>query len=236
MDKIRLVVVDDHPLFREGVASILAAESDMEIVGQGASAEHAIQLAQTHKPDIMLLDINMPGGGMFAMQTIREVAASVRLVILTGSDDDEYVLDAFKAGAQAYLLKGVMARELIDVLHLVQAGQSYVSPVLAAGLLREMSQEAPAQGTRPGQTPMEELSEREKQILALISDGLSNQEIGQRIFLTEKTVKHYITIIFQKLNVQNRVQAAMFAQNTLPNNRGSSSNEPITRPVQDRKQ
>ena len=93
----------------------------------------------------MLLDINMPGGGIFATQTIRDVAPAVRLIILTGSDADDHVLDTLKAGAHAYLLKGVMTRELIDVLHLVQAGQSYVSPILAAGLLREISKAAPVQ-------------------------------------------------------------------------------------------
>ena len=220
MNKIRLAIVDDHPLFREGVAAILAAEADIEIVGQGASADQAIQLAALHKPDIILLDINMPGGGVHAAQSIKQASPEIKLVILTGADDEEYVMDTLKAGAHAYLLKGVMARELIDVLHLVNSGQSYVSPVLAAGLLREMSKNPssepaplPAAGEKNG---LEELSEREAQILALISDGLSNQEIGQRLFLTEKTVKHYITYIFQKLNVQNRVQAAMLAQKTQP--------------------
>ena len=213
MYKIRLAVIDDHPLFREGVAAILATEADIEIVGQGANAESAIQMASTLKPDIMLIDINMPGGGVYATQKIKEVAPTVKLVILTGSDDDEYVLETLKAGAHAYLLKGVMTKELIDVLHLVQDGQSYVSPILAAGLLREMSK-APSNETQPDRNMMDELSEREKQILALIGDGLSNLEIGQRLYLTEKTVKHYVTGVLQKLNVQNRVQAALLAQKT----------------------
>jgi two-component system nitrate/nitrite response regulator NarL len=211
MDKIRLAVVDDHPLFREGVASILAAEPDIEIVGQAASAESAIQIASALKPDIMLLDLNMPGGGVSATQAIKEAAPSVKLIILTGSDEEDYVLEALKAGAQAYLLKGVMARELIEVLHLVQAGQSYVSPILAAGLLREMSN-ANIPESQSGDKTLAELSAREKQILSLIGDGLSNQEIGQRLFLAEKTVKHYVTSVLQKLNVQNRVQAALLAQ------------------------
>jgi DNA-binding NarL/FixJ family response regulator len=168
----------------------------------------------------MLLDINMPGGGVYATQIIKEIAPTVRLVILTGSDEDEYVLDALKAGAQAYLLKGIMARELIEVLHLVQAGQSYVSPILAAGLLRGISK-APTAEAPPDKSALEELSEREKQILALIADGLSNLEIGQRLYLTEKTIKHYVTTILQKLNVKNRVQAALLAQKT----QSASTNE-----------
>jgi DNA-binding NarL/FixJ family response regulator len=211
MDKIRLAVVDDHPLFREGVASILGSEPDIEIVGQGASAEAAIQIAQTQQPDIMLLDINMPGGGVYATQAIKAAAPGVRLVILTGADEDEYVFETLKAGAHAYLLKGVMSRELIDVLHLVMAGQSYVSPILAASLLRGVSKAAPA-AAQPQKNVLDELSERERQIVTLIADGLSNLEIGQRLFLSEKTVKHYVTGILQKLNVQNRVQAALLAQ------------------------
>ena len=211
MDKIRLAVVDDHPMFREGVASILAAESDIEIVGLGSDAESAIQIARSLTPDIMLLDMHMPGGGIHATQTIKEVAPTVKLVILTGSEDDEDVLETLKAGAHAYLLKGVKTRELVDVLHLVQDGQSYVSPILAAGLLRAISESAPSEH-QPAESILAGLSERESQILSLIADGLSNQEIGQRIFLAEKTVKHYVTSIFQKLNVQSRVQAALFAQ------------------------
>jgi len=206
MDKIRLAIVDDHPMFREGVASILATEADIEIVGLGSDAESAIQLARSLKPDIMLLDMHMPGGGTRATQAIKEIAPAVRLIILTGSEDDEDVLETLKAGADAYLLKGVMTREFIDVLHLVQSGQSYVSPVLAAGLLRGVGK--PAQQV----SLLDGLSEREKQVLALIADGLSNQEIGLQLSLAEKTVKHYVTGILQKLNVQSRVQAALFAQ------------------------
>lgn len=228
MEKIRLVVVDDHPLFREGVVLILAAEPDIEIVGQGSSAESAIQLARTLMPDIMILDINMPGGGVYATRTINELSSSIKLVILTGSDEDEYILDTFRAGAQAYLLKGVTARELIEVLHLVQAGQSYVSPILAAGLLREMSKAKP---TLPQQSEniLGELSERENQILSLISEGLSNLAIAQRLFLTEKTIKHYVTNIFHKLNVQNRVQAALLAQKTQPMDTKSQTNDQKTK-------
>lgn len=215
MDKIRLAVVDDHPLFREGVASILAAEPDIEIVGQASSAESALQIASALQPDIMLLDLNLPGGGVYATQAIKAAVPSIKLVILTGSDEEEDVLETLKAGAQAYLLKGVMARELIEVLHLVQAGQSYVSPILAASLLRGMGKTTPPE-PQPDKTALDGLSEREKQILSLLADGLSNQEIGQRLFLAEKTIKHYVTGVLQKLNVQNRVQAALLAQKYKP--------------------
>lgn len=215
MEKIRLAVVDDHPLFREGVASILAAEPDIEIVGQASSAEGAIQIANALQPDIMLLDLNLPGGGVYATQAIKAAVPSIKLVILTGSDEEEDVLETLKAGAQAYLLKGVMARELIEVLHLVEAGQSYVSPILAASLLRGMGKTTLPE-PQPDKNALDELSEREKQILSLLADGLSNQQIGQRLFLAEKTIKHYVTSVLQKLNVQNRVQAALLAQKYKP--------------------
>ncbi len=229
MEKIRLAIVDDHPLFREGVASILSAEEDIEIVGQGSNAESAIQLAKTVSPDIMLLDINMPGGGMFATQTIKEVASTVKIIILTGLDEDDYVLEALRAGAQAYLLKGVMSGELIDVLHLVQDGQSYVTPILAGSLLREMSQTQ--LDPPPNDKYLNELSERENQILVLIADGLSNLEIGQRLYLSEKTIKHYITNILHKLNVQNRVQAALYLQNKLSGGSAARADSQKTQPL-----
>lgn len=211
MAKIRLAIIDDHPMFREGVASILAAQPDIEVIGLGASAADALEIAQNLAPDVMLLDINMPGGGIQATQAIKDSAPATRLVILTGSDNDEHVFETLKAGANAYLLKGVLTRELIEVLHLVVAGQSYVSPVLAAGLLREVSQSATTP-SQPTENNLDGLSEREKQILFLIAEGLSNQEIGQRLFLAEKTIKHYVTSILQKLNVQNRLQAALYVQ------------------------
>jgi DNA-binding NarL/FixJ family response regulator len=211
MEKIRLAVVDDHPMFREGVASILATEPDIEIVALGSDAASAIQIARTLVPDIMLIDIHMPGGGVHATQAIKEAAPSVKLVILTGSEDDDDVLETLKAGAHAYLLKGVMTRELLEVLHLVKNGQSYVSPVLAAGMLRGISKPVPSQPAAVGDI-LAGLSERERQILFLIADGMSNLEIGQQLYLAEKTIKHYVTSILQKLNVQSRVQAALLAQ------------------------
>jgi two-component system, NarL family, nitrate/nitrite response regulator NarL len=134
----------------------------------------------------------------------------VKIILLTGSPDEDYVLTALKAGVRAYVLKGVAARELVNILHTVQAGESYVTPTLAASLLLEMT--APATGTRPQSDMFAELTERECQILELIAAGISNREIGQQLFLTEKTVKHYVTNILQKLNVRNRVQAALIVQ------------------------
>jgi len=210
MDKIRLVIIDDHPIFREGVASILGSEPDVEIIGQGITADEAIQMTRDLLPDVILLDINMPGSGLKAAETISAAFPVVKIIILTGSDDKDVVVAALKAGAHAYVLKGVAARELNNILHTVYAGEGYVSPSLAAHLLSEItSTHRKPYSEKDG---FDDLTERERQILELIAVGTSNKEIGQKLFLTEKTIKHYVTNILQKLHVRNRVQAALLAQ------------------------
>lgn len=209
-ERIRVAVVDDHPLFREGVVAILMADPDMEVVGQGASAQEAWKLAHDLLPDILLLDIDMPGGGLQALQSVASAFPVIKIVMLTVSADEDHVITAFKSGANAYVLKGIAGRELLGILRAVMAGEGYVTPSLAANVLSEM-----ATMTSDGQlrgAPVEELTARERQILELISIGASNREIGQHLYLTEKTVKHYVTNILQKLHVRNRVQAALLAQ------------------------
>ncbi|MBI5825917.1 MAG: response regulator transcription factor [Chloroflexi bacterium] len=210
MDKIRLVIVDDHPIFREGVASILGSEQDIEIVGQGVTAEDAIRLTREMLPDIILLDVNMPGGGVNAAVKVANVFPVVKIIMLTGSSEEEDVITSLKAGAHAYVLKGVAARELNGIVHSVYMGEGYVSPSLAAHLLSEITSSQRPQHS--AKDDFEELTERERQILELIVKGTSNKEIGQKLFLTEKTIKHYVTNILQKLHVRNRVQAALLAQ------------------------
>jgi DNA-binding NarL/FixJ family response regulator len=209
-EKIQIVIVDDHPLFREGVAHTLRAEPGLEVVGQGANMEDAVRLACDLLPDIILLDIDMPGGGLHAAQAIAAACPVTRIVMLTVSEDEEHVLGALRAGARAYILKGISARELISILRAVWAGEGYVSPTLAASLLSEMTGTVPG-GRLPG-SPLDELTERERQILECIAAGLSNKEIGHQLHLSEKTVKHYVTNILQKLHVRNRVEAALLAQ------------------------
>ncbi len=209
-DKIRLVIADDHPLFREGVAAILRPEPDLEVVGQCTTAQEAIRLSQDLLPDVVLLDLNMPGGGLNAIRAIATDCPVTKIVVLTVADEEEHVITAFKAGAHAYVLKGVAARELVGILRGVRAGEGYVSPALAASLLSEMK---PAgAGERPQSGAFEELTGRERQILELIAVGAINKEIGQQLHLTEKTVKHYVTNILQKLHVRNRVEAALLAR------------------------
>jgi len=209
-DKIHVVIADDHPLFREGLAGIIGGTEDFEVVGQAGTMEEAVQLARDLLPDIILLDIDMPGGGLDAARIVAEECPVTRIVILTSSEEDDHLIRALKLGARAYILKGVAARELIRILRSVWAGESYVPPMLAASLLLEMRESHSQQ--KQAASPLDELTPREREILEGLASGLSNKEIGEKLFLSEKTVKHYMTNILQKLQVRNRVEAALLAQ------------------------
>jgi len=210
-EPIRIVIADDHPLFREGVFHSLAAEPDLAVVGQAESGEEALRLAMDLLPDVVLLDVGMPGwGGLATVEKLSQACPATKVVMLTVFDDEDRLLTAFKAGARGYVLKGVPARDLANIVRLVAAGDVYVSPTLAAGMLRELT------GKRP-QDPLSELSDREREVLSLVAEGLTNREIGERVHLAEKTVKHYMTNILGKLRVRSRVEAALLAtrQNAL---------------------
>ena len=210
--KTRIVLIDDHPLFREGVAYTLGSEPTFEVVGQGESLDEAVRLVEDLKPDIILLDINIPGGGIHAAEKIVSSAPITKIIMLTASSDDDDLVKALKAGARGYILKGVAARELISIVRAVQAGEGYITPSLAANLLSEM-----AGGQRMSKmeaNPLNDLTKREREILEHIAVGLSNKEIGQRLYVSEKTVKHYVTSVLQKLHVRNRVEAALLVQKT----------------------
>ncbi len=212
-DRIPVVIADDHTLFREGLAGIIGGTEDFEVVGQAGSMQEAVRLARDLLPDIILLDIDMPGGGLEAARLIAGELPVTRIVILTSSEEDDHLIDALKIGARAYILKGVAARELIRILRAVWAGESYVPPMLAASLLLEMREDRSQQ--KQISSPLDELTPREREILEGLAAGLSNKEIGEKLFLSEKTVKHYMTNILQKLQVRNRVEAALLAQKEL---------------------
>ncbi len=211
-DKLRIVIVDDHPLFRDGVAGVLQEVLDFEVVAQGGSASEAIQLATELLPDIILLDITMPGGGVQAARQIAVACPVTKIVMLTASEEEEDVTDALRAGARAYILKGVAARELVSIIRSVCAGEVYVTPALAVNLLAEMARSIATTARPRTADAFAELSERECQILERVAAGLSNKEIGAQLYLSEKTIKHYMTNILQKLHVHNRVEAALLAQ------------------------
>ncbi|MBI4290358.1 MAG: response regulator transcription factor [Betaproteobacteria bacterium] len=204
-EPIRIVIADDHPVVREGVFHSLASEPDLTVVGQAGSGEEALRLAIDLVPDVVLLDIGMPGwGGLATVEKLSQACPVTKVVMLTVYDDEDRWLAAFKAGARGYVLKGVSPRELANIVRLVAAGEVYVSPTLAADMLRELT------GKRP-QDPLGELSDREREVLSLVAEGLTNREIGERVHLAEKTVKNHMTNILGKLHVRSRVEAALLA-------------------------
>ena len=207
-DSVRVVIVDDHELFREGVAHTLGAAEGFEVVGQGSSAADAVRLCRDLLPDVILLDLTLPGGGLAAARPISAQCPATKIVILTVSEQEDDVLAALKAGARAYVLKGVSARELVAVLQAVAAGEVWVTPSLAASLLQEMTNPPAGPGSHVVD-PLADLTEREREVLELVALGHSNKEIGRELSLTEKTVKFYMTNILQKLHVRNRVEAAV---------------------------
>jgi two-component system, NarL family, nitrate/nitrite response regulator NarL len=208
--KIRVVVIDDHPMMRDGIVYALGEEDDFEVTGTGASADDAFDLAAVQSPDIMLLDINMPGGGLSVLQHLAVTSPTIACVVITAKEDGETVGQALRMGARGYVLKGVSGRDLARTLRSIQQGELYITPSLAKALLM-------ASGEASTAPPLTEaglryLTQRETEILQLIVQGMINKQIGFQLGITEKTVKHYVTNILQKLQVTNRLEAALVAQ------------------------
>jgi two-component system, NarL family, nitrate/nitrite response regulator NarL len=205
---IRIGVVDDHPLYREGVVSTIEGQADMEVVAQGATHEEAMRLAENSLPDVLLLDVRMPGGGLTCAAALAKRFPFTKVVMLTVSEDEEDVLEAFRVGVRAYVLKGIAGGDLVGIVRSVHAGEVYVTPTLASRVLAEMSgTDAPSVAP----TAIESLTARERQILERVTLGDINKEIAYELGITEKTVKHYMTNIMQKLHARNRVEAAILA-------------------------
>lgn len=217
MDTIRVLIAEDQTLMREGLRTILELEQGFSIVGLAADGEEAAAMALALRPDIVLMDVQMPRlDGVRATARITAVAPATRVIILTTFDYDEYVFEGLKAGARGYLLKDTPATELLSTMRRVHAGESIVQPSVAARLLTEFSRQRPAgapSATPPPEPPAyEALSERELDVLRLLAEGHSNREIGQRLALAEGTVKNYVTTILDKLHAANRTQAARLAR------------------------
>jgi len=205
MTSIKIAVVDDHPLFREGVMRSLGEIENFEMVGEGGSRDDAIRIVQDICPDVMLMDISMPGNGLEALTEALEHCPEMKIVMLTVSEASEDIARALKLGAKGYVLKGVGSRGLAEVIETVASGESYVSPALSARLIAGLS--APDPEDRPD--PMAELTDREQEVLNLVASGLSNKRVARELDLHEKTVKHHMTRILSKLKVTNRTEAAL---------------------------
>lgn len=208
--KIRVVVADDHPLFRGGVSLTMQEAGDIEVVGECDSAETVVVKVRETLPDVVLLDISMPGNGLTAARKIGLEHPEVRILMLTVSEQDEDVLNALRSGAAGYVLKGVDADALVDAVRNVHRGESYISPGLAGRVLLSMN--TGVRQDAPSPDPISALTHREVQILRLVARGMSNREVGRELDLREATVKHYMTNILEKLQVRNRVEAALLAR------------------------
>lgn len=205
---IRIVVADDHPLYRDGVARTLAESGRFSVVGEAATGAEAEALILRERPDLLLLDISMPGGGIAALRRIMGLDHPPRCAMLTVSEEDDDVMQSLKAGALGYILKGVGARELVGILADLAEGRTYVAPSLAMKVLAAMN--APRAGRQA--TPLDTLTRREEDILRRVAKGKSNKEVARELDLQEKTVKHYMTAILQKLHARNRTEAALIAR------------------------
>ena len=209
MDRLRILLVDDHDLFRKGIARLIDSQPDFHVVGEARDGRDALAEAQKLDPEVILMDIEMPTwNGTEATRRIKSEMARIHIVMLTVSDDDQNLFDAIRAGASGYLLKSVKPEELFRCLRGVVRGEAAISPLMAAKILSEfarLDQSVPVPRTVAG------LSPRETEVLGIVAKGLTNREIGESLHIAENTVKNHLRNILGKLHLNNRAQAAAFA-------------------------
>ncbi|NKK78068.1 response regulator transcription factor [Rhizobium leguminosarum] len=201
MTSITIGVVDDHPLFREGVTRSLSEISGFIVVGEGASSDDAAMIATDNHPDIMLLDVSMPGGGLSAISDVLARSPTTKVLMLTVSEEVDTLLGALQRGAMGYVLKGVGSRGLAEAIQTVLRGSRYISPTMSAKVMEN--------SLNGGTSDKSSLTPREREVMDLVAQGLSNKHIGLRLNLQEKTVKHHMTQILSKLGASNRTEAAL---------------------------
>ena len=200
---IRVLIVDDHPIVHDGLTAVIHAEADVRVIGSSSTAADAIRKIEQEKPDVVLLDLNLPGEeGISGVERILSAAPGARVIVFTAYDVDEYVFGAMKAGARGYVIKGSPASELIRAIRLVHDGDSYLSPTIGAKFARQSSA---THKTNSLLTP------RELAVLRLVAAGQSNRQIADSLGITERTVKFHVTAIFNKLGADNRAQAVALA-------------------------
>ncbi|MYL49186.1 response regulator [Halobacillus litoralis] len=213
----RIVLIDDHKLFREGVKRILDFESSFEVVAEGDDGDTAVNLIEEHMPDVVLMDINMPSmNGVEATAEITKRYPDMKVIILSIHDDENYVTHALKTGAQGYLLKEMDSDALIDAIKVVGAGGSYLHPKVTHNLVAEYRRLADSKGGSAYRTieyrkPLHLLTRRECEVLQLLADGNSNRGVAEALYISEKTVKNHVSNILQKMNVNDRTQAVVTA-------------------------
>lgn len=205
---IRVLICDDQTVVVDGLEMILSADEEIKVVGTAYDGAEAVQKAASTKPDVILMDLKMPGmNGIQATRLIHEQTPEVKVLVLTTFGDDEWVFDAIRSGAAGYLLKGTSRAELIRAVKGTASGQTHVDPNVAGRLFAQISH-APAEIET---TVIESMSDREQEILRLLAQGLTNAEIADRLFLTRGTVRNYVSMILNKLGVEDRTQAALLA-------------------------
>ena len=206
---IRVLIADDHPVFRFGLQTLLKADVSLEVVGEATNGEEALTLASLVSPDVILMDLNMPGmNGIEAVRRISAMHPEVHILVLTMFDDDDSIFAAMRAGARGYLLKGADGGETLQAIRVVSTGEAIFSPAIAARLMQYFGALRP-----PGPSqPFPDLTEREREVLSLIAQGYTNQTIAEQLVISPKTVRNHISSIFSKMQVTSRLEAIMRAK------------------------
>jgi DNA-binding NarL/FixJ family response regulator len=211
VEPIRVLVVDDHALFRRGLEMVLAQEIDIEVVGEAADGAEAVDKAADLLPDVVLMDVRMPRrSGIEACTAIRDVAPSTRIIMLTISDEEADLYEAIKAGATGYLLKEISIDEVATAIRAVAGGQSLISPSMASKLLTEFATLI-KRDNDPKQAPVPRLTDRELEVLRLVARGLNNKDVAKQLYISENTVKNHIRNILEKLQLHSRMEAVVYA-------------------------
>ncbi len=210
-DAIRVLIVDDHALFRRGLQMVLEGEPDIEVVGEASDGHEAIERAEAITPDVVLMDVRMPKrSGIEATRTIKETLPSTKIIMLTISDEEADLYEAIKAGASGYLLKEISIEEVATAVRQVHSGQSLISPSMASKLLTEFATIVKRRD-EPSQVPGPRLTDRELEVLKLVAKGMNNRDIGAELYISENTVKNHVRNILEKLHLHSRMEAVVYA-------------------------